>query len=106
VPFIATVLCGLGIGAEVDLMAFFVSRYFGLRSFGAIYGTLFALFSVGNSVGPYLMDLSFHHAGSYVPMMIAFAVSLAVACGLLLPLGGYRYAVSVNEIAGAVGEEA
>jgi MFS family permease len=104
--FVATVLCGLGIGAEVDLMAFFVSRYFGLRSFGAIYGTLFALFSVGNSVGPYLMDLSFRHAGSYVPMMIAFVASLAVACGLLLPLGGYRYAVSVNEIAGAVGEEA
>jgi MFS family permease len=104
--FVATVLCGLGIGAEVDLMAFFVSRYFGLRSFGAIYGTLFALFSVGNAVGPYLMDLSFRHAGSYVPMMIAFVVSLAVACGLLLPLGGYRYAVSVNEIAGAIGEEA
>jgi MFS family permease len=106
VPFVATVLCGLGIGAEVDLMAFFVSRYFGLRSFGVIYGTLFALFSVGNAVGPYLMDLSFHHVGSYVPMMIAFVVSLAVACGLLLPLGPYRYAVSVDEIAGAVGEEA
>ena len=106
VPFVGTVLCGLGIGAEVDLMAFFVSRYFGLRSFGVIYGTLFALFSIGNAVGPYLMDLSFHHAGSYVPMMLAFVVSLAVACGLLLPLGPYRYAVSVNEIAGAVGEEA
>jgi MFS family permease len=105
-PYVATVLCGLGIGAEVDLMAFFVSRYFGLRSFGVIYGTLFALFSVGNAVGPYLMDLSFHHVGSYVPMMIAFIVSLAVACGLLLPLGPYRYAVSVDEIAGAVGEEA
>jgi MFS family permease len=104
--FVATVLCGLGIGAEVDLMAFFISRYFGLRSFGAIYGALFALFSVGNSVGPWLMDLSFRHAGSYVPMMIAFVVSLAVACGLLLPLGAYRYAVSVDEIAGAVGEEA
>lgn len=106
VPFVATVLCGLGIGAEVDLMAFFVSRYFGLRSFGAIYGTLFALFSVGNSVGPYLMDLSFGHLGSYVPMMIAFVVSLAIACGLLLPLGPYRYAVSIDEMAEAVAEEA
>ena len=106
VPFVATVLCGLGIGAEVDLMAFFVSRYFGLRSFGAIYGTLFALFSVGNSVGPYLMDLSFGHAGSYVPMMIGFVVSLLVACGLLLLLGPYRYAVTVDQVAGAVGEEA
>ena len=62
-----------------------------------IYGTLFALFSIGNAVGPYLMDLSFHHAGSYVPMMLAFVGSLAVACGLLLPLGPYRYAVSIDE---------
>lgn len=106
VPFVATVLCGLGIGAEVDLMAFFVSRYFGLRSFGAIYGTLFALFSVGNSVGPYLMDLSFGHAGGYVPMMIVFVVALVAACGLVLPLGPYRYVVSLDEVAGAVGEEA
>ena len=106
VPFVATVLCGLGIGAEVDLMAFFISRYFGLRSFGAIYGALFALFSVGNGVGPYLMDLSFGHAGSYVPMMLVFVVGLVAACGLLLPLGPYRYAVTVDEIAGAVGEEA
>jgi MFS family permease len=106
VPFIGTVLCGLGIGAEVDLMAFFISRYFGLRSFGAIYGTLFALFSLGNGVGPWLMGLSYVHAGSYVPMMIAFVVALAAACGLLLPLGPYRYAVTLDEVAGAVGDEA
>jgi hypothetical protein len=28
-----------------------------------------------------------------------------VACGLLLPLGPYRYAVSIDDVAGAVGEE-
>ena len=55
--FIGTVLCGLGIGAEVDLMAYFVSRYFGLRSFGAIYGLMFALFSLGVGLGPFLMGL-------------------------------------------------
>jgi MFS family permease len=91
-PFIGTVLCGLGIGAEVDLMAYFVSRYFGLRSFGAIYGLMFALFSLGVGIGPFLMGLAHDKLGSYVPMMIAFEVVLAIVCGLLLALGPYRFA--------------
>jgi predicted MFS family arabinose efflux permease len=105
VPYVGTVMCGLGIGAEVDLMAFFISRYFGLRSFGAIYGTLFALFSLGNGVGPYLMGRSYVDLHSYVPMMWIFVAMLIGACALLLPLGRYRYAVSVDQIAGALGEE-
>ncbi len=106
VPYIGTVLCGLGIGAEVDLMAFFISRYFGLRAFGAIYGSLFALFSLGNAVGPWLMGMSLRDSGSYVPMMIAFVVALGAACALLLPLGPYRYVASQDEVAAAMGEEA
>ncbi len=96
VPLVGTVLCGLGIGAEVDLMAFFVSRYFGLRSFGAIYGAMFALFSLGNGVGPFLMGYSFDHTHSYVPMMLIFEVALAIACLLLLPLGPYRFAAKAH----------
>ena len=37
--------CGIGVGAEVDLMAFFVGRYFGLRAYGRIYGVMFAAFA-------------------------------------------------------------
>ena len=32
---------GLGLGAEVAIMAFLTSRYFGLCAFGAIYGVMF-----------------------------------------------------------------
>jgi len=32
-PFLGAIACGLGIGAEIDLMAFFTSRYFGLRDY-------------------------------------------------------------------------
>jgi MFS family permease len=91
-PFAGTALCGLGIGAEVDLMAYFVSRYFGLRSFGAIYGLMFALFSLGVGLGPWLMGLSFDYLHSYVPMMLVFEVALVCSCGLLLALGPYRFA--------------
>jgi hypothetical protein len=40
-PVLGAALCGAGIGAEVDLMAFFISRYFGLKAYGTIYGVTF-----------------------------------------------------------------
>jgi hypothetical protein len=44
--FIAALLVGLGIGAEVDIIAYLTSRYFGLRSYGAICGWIWAVFGV------------------------------------------------------------
>src|SRR4029077_15137481 len=40
-PVLGAVMLGLGLGAEVDLMAFFASRYFGMRNYAKIYGTMF-----------------------------------------------------------------
>jgi len=92
-PYFGAMLCGLGIGAEVDIMAFFVSRYFGLRSFGAVYGTMFALFSLGVGLGPFFMGLSHDKFGSYVPMMMVNEGIIVIMCGLILSLGPYRFAV-------------
>jgi MFS family permease len=91
-PFYGTMLCGLGIGAEVDLMAFLVSRYFGIRAFGAIYGLMFAIFSFGVGFGPFLMGVAHDYMHSYVPMMIVFEIGLIASILVLLPLGPYRYA--------------
>jgi MFS family permease len=81
----------LGVGGEVDLMAFMVSRYFGLRCFGAIYATMFTLFSLGVGLGPYLLGLSYDKFGSYVPMMMVNLGFIVVMCALLLILGPYRF---------------
>ncbi len=90
-PFAGTVLCGLGIGAEIDLMAFLVGRYFGLRAFGAIYGLMFATFAIGSGLGSFLMGACFDLAGSYRPMLGAFVAVLVAACLLIARLGPYRY---------------
>jgi MFS family permease len=98
-PFAGTVLCGLGIGAEIDLMAFFIGRYFGLRAFGAIYGLMFATFAVGSGLGSYLMGACFDLAGSYRPMLVAFVVALIAACLLIARLGPYRYRAEASPAA-------
>lgn len=88
---IATTLCGFGIGAEVDLMAFFLSRYLGLKAYGKIYGVSFACFNIGNTVGALIGSLSFDHLHTYTPAFYLFSGCLLIACVLFLTLGAYAY---------------
>lgn len=88
--FVAVVLVGLGLGAELDLMAYMVSRYFGMRAFGEIYSYTFAVFALGGSVGPLLMGAGFDATGSYSLVLVAFGVAALTAAGLMMRLGPYR----------------
>ena len=85
-------LIGLGIGAEVDLIAYMISRYFGLRFFGSIYGVMLTGFMFGNAVGPVSMGVSHARTGNYDAILLASAGALALGCLLMLTLGGYRFA--------------
>jgi MFS family permease len=89
-----TVLVGLGLGAEVDLIAFLLSRYLGMRSFGEIYGYLFAIFMLGSGLGPFVMGVSFDRRGSYSLTLECFEFALVAASILILRLGPYAYPVS------------
>lgn len=56
---------GLAAAAEVDLLAYLVSRYFGMRSYGKIYGWQLSAFYVGASIGPVLMGVAYDALQSY-----------------------------------------
>ncbi|MBR0755735.1 hypothetical protein JQ604_26480 [Bradyrhizobium jicamae] len=88
---VAAMLVGLGLGAEIDLIAFLQSRYFGLRAFGALYGYLFAIFMLGSGIGPWVMGLSFTRFGNYTPALWLFAAVLVLACSLMWQLGPYAF---------------
>lgn len=87
----AAILVGLGLGAEVDLIAFLQSRYLGLKSFGEIYGYLFAIFMLGSGLGPFLMGQSFKLNHSYSPALMGMASGLVLACILMSRLGAYPF---------------
>lgn len=87
----ATTCVGIGLGAEVDLIAMLTSRYLGMRCFGEIYGYLFAVFMLGSGLGPFLMSLSFTRTGSYGTAIVGLGLGLIVACCLILLFGAYRY---------------
>jgi MFS family permease len=87
---VAAILLGLGNGAEADIMAYQMSRYFGLRAFAEIYSYILAAYTLGGVVGPLLMGLSFDSTGSYRLSLIVFLAAMLVSAGLMLRLGSYR----------------
>lgn len=88
---VAIVLIGLGLGAEVDLIAYLLSRYLGIRCFGELYGYLFSVFMLGSGLGPWVMGVAFDSTGSYQLALGGFLAALVLACTLLLRLGPYHY---------------
>jgi MFS family permease len=82
---------GLTGGAEIDVIAYMVSRYFGLRRFGQIYGYQFGVFLVGAGLGPMLMGAAQTRLHSYDLPFQAFGVLLVLASLLMLLMGGYTY---------------
>ena len=87
----AAVCLGLGLGAEVDIIGFLVGRYFGLRHYGQIYGYIFAAFTIGSGVGPFIMGFSFDETGGYAPALLVFSAALVASSILIALLGEYRY---------------
>ncbi len=77
--FVAAALVGVGIGAELDLLAYLVGRYFGLRYFGQIYGMLFAAFLLGGALGPYGYGVIYESTGAYTVILVICATVTALA---------------------------
>jgi predicted MFS family arabinose efflux permease len=90
-PVLAAMSLGFGLGAEVDVIGFLVSRYFGLRAYGEVYGYLFAIFTLGTGFGPVLMALCFDMTRSYDVALIGLAGALVGASILVSRLGAYRF---------------
>jgi len=89
--FTAAFLVGLGMGAEVDVIAYLTSRYFGLHSFGEIYGYVFGGYALAGALGPWLMGLGFDRSGSYRAVLAGFLVATLLAAVVIMRLGPYRY---------------
>lgn len=100
-PVVGAVCLGMGIGAEIDIMAFLVGRYFGLRQYGTLYGTMFAIAILGNATGSNLLGWSFQVFGSYTPALILFLGLLVVTGLCFIGLGPYRYAAAAPVTAAA-----
>lgn len=85
----AALMLGLAAGAEVDMLAYFTSRYAHLKNYGATYGTILGLFCFGAGCGPILFGWSVDLTGNYDAALIASAAVLVIVVVLVAGLGGY-----------------
>lgn len=88
---VAVALIGLAYGIEGDLVAFFITRYLGTRSFGQIFGVMQSVFLIGTAFGPLLLGIAYDSTGSYdsvIPILGAVLIACAVT---IIFLGKYPY---------------
>ncbi len=84
---LAECLVGVGTGAEFDLSAYLVSRYFGLQHYGRLFGIHLGLITAGSMLSPFKIAEMYKASEGYGPML-AYAVGCcSVGPLLLLTLG-------------------
>ena len=80
---------GLTIGAELDILAYTLSRYFGVPSFGRLYSLAYSVMILAGGASP-LLIARLSSGGDYRPAIIVCAVGLAIFAVLVLFLPRYH----------------
>jgi MFS family permease len=84
-PF-TSVLVGMSLGAEIDLIAYLTSRYFPATHYGRIFGLLYSTFLVGVAISPMIFAWLRDAAGSYSPSFVWATIFLVVSTWLFATL--------------------
>lgn len=79
-------LLGGSLGAEVDMLAYLTSRYFGLKNFAQLFGVLFAAVLVAMGMGPVAFGAVFDHTGSYQAIVLGLGVPVCILASVLVLL--------------------
>ncbi|MTD53279.1 MFS transporter [Amycolatopsis pithecellobii] len=81
---VAAIGIGLALGAEVDVIGYLTSRYYGLAHYSRMFGVFYAVFTLGLGASPLLMAWLRAATGSYLAALLVSAGLLAGASALLL----------------------
>jgi len=86
-------LIGMSLGAELGLASYLVSRFFGLRAYGQIYGCIYGSMVIGAGFGTVLMGVAYELTHTYLPAFAAASGALLTSALLILALPKYRFAI-------------
>jgi MFS family permease len=96
---VSAILLGLLLGAEFDVLAFMIKRYFGNVAYGRLYGVVFGVFYLGSGLGIAGLSTSRQIFGNYDAGLYIAAGVLMVCAALVFLLPRYRYAPG-DDVAG------
>lgn len=92
--YATAITIGLAAGAEFDIVAYMVSRYFGLKAYGLIYGALYGFFVCGTALAPPLLGWMFDTHGNYDLALLTTGAFFGLGAFIVLTLGPYPAKVS------------
>lgn len=86
-PLLCVAALGIGftIGAELDILAYMLSRYFGVASFGRLYGLAYSLMILAGGVSP-LLIATLSRGADYRPAILVCSGGLALFAALVATL--------------------
>ncbi|MES2451722.1 MAG: MFS transporter [Pseudomonadota bacterium] len=91
---IAALAIGLTIGAELDIMAYFISRYFGLANFGRLYGFAYGGLILAGGVSPLLITKVAECGGGYPLALVVSTIGTLAGAAILLAMPDPRSATA------------
>ncbi len=91
-------LMGIGLGTEFGALPFFISRYFGLKAYGAVSGVMYGVVMLMQGITPVLMDAVFDAYGSYDLALYAVVAALPCGAALLLTLKPYGRSAAAGAV--------
>lgn len=101
---LASLLVGFGAGAELDIAAFLMARYFGMRDYSRVFAMHMGVIGLISTLAPFFFGYLYARSGAYTSLMVFCMISF-VSAAVLLPLLG-RYPTfadpTVESRAGAV----
>ncbi|MDE2597428.1 MAG: MFS transporter [Sphingomonadales bacterium] len=86
---LGAMILGFSSGAGLQVTTYLVSRYAGMRNFGAIYGAISSMMMAGTAMGPLIAGRVHDVTGSYAPLLLAAAPIILVFSLLMIGLGPY-----------------
>lgn len=86
---LASLLVGLGAGAELDIAAFLMARYFGMREYSRVFAMHMGLIGLMSTLVPFFFSYLYATSNSYAPLMVFCMISFTSAAVLLPLLGRY-----------------
>jgi predicted MFS family arabinose efflux permease len=85
----ALIVNGYAAGTKTQITGFLTASYGGMKSFGAVYGTMAALMAAASGVGPLLAGAIYDTYGGYEPFLLAGAVGCALGGFVIMTLPRY-----------------
>jgi MFS family permease len=101
---VSAILLGFLLGAEFDVLAFLIRRYYGNAAYGRLYGIIFSVFYVGSGLGILGLAQSRQTFGDYDTGLFIAAGVLVTSAVLLIFLPRYRFGAGADRAAAPQGQ--